>query len=374
MAKKKSSRTRSRKKKRGGLITMLWLAITSLFGGGVGGYYNPHWPVVGPMLQNFRTQLATEGSEKIREALHLPQQAGGTAPSAVGTAPVSSGGQAQFASATRPADKLLLASFNIQVFGTSKMAKPDVMSIIVHIIKQFDLVAIQEVRAQDDTILPQLVAMLNADGSRYHFVIGPRQGRTVSTEQYAFVYDTNRVEYDPQSIGVMGDPQDLLHREPFVTRFRARTSAPDRAFSFWLVNIHTDPDEVPTEVDALADAFTAMQSANPSEDDVILLGDLNASAAQMGRLGQIPGIHCIVGSQYMTNTRRSKAYDNIIVHAPSTGEFTGRWGVYNFQTQYRLSQEQALKISDHFPVWAEFHIWEAPQRGLVADRNPRQPR
>ncbi len=374
MAKKKSGQTRTKKKKRGGMITMIWLAVTSLFGGGVGGYYNPHWPVVGPMLQNLRTQLTAEGAEKLREALDLPPNPAGMPPATVGTPPQAAGAQAQFASAARPADKLLMASFNIQVFGTSKMGKADVMSVIVHIIKQFDLVAIQEVRAQDDTILPRLVAMLNADGSRYNFLIGPRLGRTVSTEQYAFIYDTNRVEYDPGAVGTMGDPRDLLHRPPFVTRFRARTSAPDRAFSFWLVNIHTDPDEVPTEVDALADAFVAMQSANPAEDDVILLGDLNASAAQMGRLGKIPGIHCIVGSQYMTNTRQSKAYDNIIVHAPSTGEFTGRWGVYNFQTQYGLSLEQALTISDHFPVWAEFHIWEAPKSGLVADGNPNQPR
>ncbi len=131
---------------------------------------------------------------------------------------------------------------------------------------------------------------MNTDGSRYDYLIGPRIGRSVSTEQYAFVFDTNRIEHDPTSVGTIGDPSDLLHREPFAARFRPRTSMPDKAFSFWLINIHTDPDEIKTEVPALADVFQVMQTARPDEDDVILLGDLNADSSQMGRLGQVLGI------------------------------------------------------------------------------------
>ena len=175
------------------------------------------------------------------------------------------------------------------------------------------------------------MAMLNADGSRYDFLIGPRLGRTVSTEQYAFIYDTNRIEHDPSSVGTMGDPTDLLHREPLVARFRPRTNFPEKAFTFWLVDTHTDPDDVPHEVAALADAFQVMRTARPDEDDVILLGDLNANEFQLGPFGRIPGISWVVGGGVTTNTRQTQAYDNIIFHGPSTTEFTGRWGVFNFQ-------------------------------------------
>ena len=195
-------------------------------------------------------------------------------------------------------------------------------------------VAIQEVRAKEDDILPQLVAAVNADGSRFTYLIGPRLGRTVSTEQYAFVFDTNRIETHPSAQGTIQDPNDLMHREPFVGRFRTRTDQPDRAFTFWLVNAHTDPDEVPQEVDALADAFQLMQRARPDEDDVILLGDLNASETQLGRLGQIPGIHWAIRG-VMTNTRKTKAYDNIILHAGATQEYTGRWGVLDLEAHLR---------------------------------------
>jgi endonuclease/exonuclease/phosphatase family metal-dependent hydrolase len=265
----------------------------------------------------------------------------------------------------RPVDRIRIATFNIQVFGESKMSKPDVVQVLASICRQFDIVAIQEVRAKSDDILPRFVDAINADGSQYTFLIGPRIGRTVSTEQYAFVYDTTRIEHDPSIFGTMPDPGDLLHREPLVARFRPRTAAPQSAFTFWLVNIHTDPDEVPEEVDALADAFLAMQSARSDEDDVILLGDLNASGAQLGRLGQIPGIYWVVNNA-MTNTRKTKAYDNIVLHSQTTREYTGTWGVFDIESAFGISREDALKVSDHLPVWAEFSIWEAPGQSNFA--------
>ena len=97
---------------------------------------------------------------------------------------------------------------------------------------------------------------------------------------------------------------------------RGRIS-PIAAFTFWLVNTHTDPDEVPEEVAALADVFQIMQRAKPDEDDVILLGDLNASETQLGPLGQIPGITWAVRG-VMTNTRQNKMYDNLLFHSQAT--------------------------------------------------------
>lgn len=343
----------ARKKSRFSLLP--WIAVTVVSSGGLGGYLKPDTPVIGPLVNSV---LGGKGAESIGEGdlsnaislLSSAKDRGGQTP--------GQSMSAQSMSAQRPRDRLLIASFNIQVLGKSKMSKPGVVEVLAQTIRQFDLVAIQEVRAKEDDILPKLVAAVNADGSQYNFLIGPRIGRTVSTEQYAYVFDTTRVEIEQSSYGTIEDPSDLLHREPFVARFRARTQSPSYAFTFWLVNIHTDPDEVPQEVDALADIFQIMQSARPDEDDVILLGDLNASEKQLGRLGKIPGVVAVVNGT-MTNTRRTKAYDNIILHAPSTSEFTGRWGVYDLESTFGLSREDALKVSDHLPVWAEFGVWEA---------------
>jgi|GEM_PF-269522 len=260
----------------------------------------------------------------------------------------------------KPADAITIGSFNIQVFGESKIAKPQVVDVLVRVVRGFDVVAIQEVRAKSDGVIPQFISAINADGSRYQYVIGPRLGRTSSKEQYVFIYDTTRIELDPSSVGTSPNPGDRLHRPPLHARFRTRANPPEAGFSFWLVDTHTDPDEVKQEVDALAQVFMEMKALRPDEDDVILLGDLNASPQQFGRIRQIPGIGWAV-SGVPTNTRRNKTYDNIIFDQAATAEYTGRWGVLDLQNTFGLSLDKALEVSDHNPVWATFRPWEARQ-------------
>jgi deoxyribonuclease-1-like protein len=266
--------------------------------------------------------------------------------------------------APKPWDAVLIASFNIQVFGESKLAKPNVVEILARVVRKFDIVAIQEVRAKSDDIIPRFIQAVNADGSRYHYVIGPREGRTSSKEQYVFVYDTTRVEVDPASLGTIPDPSDRLHRPPMVARFRTRITPPQAAFSFWLVNTHTDPDEVPQELAALTDVFLAMQRARPDEDDVIMLGDLNAGPPQFGSFQRIPGVGWAVAGT-TTNTRRTKTYDNLVFAWPQTAEYLGAWGVLDLQTAFGLPLDNALEVSDHNPVWAAF--------SPVEIRGPQQP-
>jgi endonuclease/exonuclease/phosphatase family metal-dependent hydrolase len=268
----------------------------------------------------------------------------------------------------RQSDTIRVASWNIQVFGESKLQNPAVMEVIVRVLRNFDVVAIQEVRAQSQTVLPQLVTLLNSDGkSHYDYVIGPRLGRSDSKEQYAYVFDLASIEVDRNQLYTIDDPDDLLHREPLVGWFRARGAPPQQAFTFSLVNIHTDPDEVDRELDVLDDVFLAVQGDARREDDVILLGDLNVNDKHLGQLGQLSGIAWLV-SNTPTNTRRQAQYDNVIFQRVATPEFTGRGGVYDFLREFNLSLEQALQVSDHLPIWAEFSVYEGGRAGPLAAR------
>jgi endonuclease/exonuclease/phosphatase family metal-dependent hydrolase len=281
----------------------------------------------------------------------------------VALAPAARAQVAGMGPAPKPAGAILVASFNIQVFGESKMAKRHVVEVLARVVRQFDIVAIQEVRAKSDEIIPSFVRAVNADGSRYHWVIGPRQGRTVSKEQYAFIYDTTRIEVDPASVGIVPDPQNKLHRPPMHARFRTKITPAEMAFTFWLVDIHTDPDEVPQELDALAGVFQAMQAARPDEDDVILLGDLNAGPPEFKAFQRIPGVTWAIAGT-TTNTRRSKTYDNLVFTRPATSEYLGGWGVVDLQTTFGLPLEAALEVSDHNPVWGAFYPAEVRGAGL----------
>ncbi len=265
-------------------------------------------------------------------------------------------------SASGDSETISIASFNIQVLGVSKAGDAQVMDILADIVRRYDVVAVQELRAKDQTVIPRFVELINADGARYDSIVGPRLGRTSSKEQYVYLYNTARIEVDTRSIYTVEDPSDLLHRPPLVARFRVRGPPSEEAFTFTLVNIHTDPDETDIELDALADVFTAVQNNGSGEDDIILLGDLNVDDRHLGRLGELPQIGWAV-SGVPTNTRGSKSYDNLVFSRATTTEYTGTWGVLDFEQEFGLTRDRALDVSDHRPVWATFKIREqAPHR------------
>jgi len=130
----------------------------------------------------------------------------------------------------RSPQTILIASFNIQAFGEKKVTNPKTAQRLATMIGMFDVVAIQEVRATDQTVLPQLLKYINANGARYDYIIGPRLGRTVSKEQYAYIYDSTRLISSPEASYTVDDKADLLHREPLVARFLTRVPQGYRPF------------------------------------------------------------------------------------------------------------------------------------------------
>jgi endonuclease/exonuclease/phosphatase family metal-dependent hydrolase len=267
----------------------------------------------------------------------------------------------------RTSGTIRVASFNIQVFGESKFAKPRVMGILADIVRKFDVVAIQEVRTKSQDLLPRFVELVNSTGRKYDYAIGPRLGRTNSKEQYAFIFDAASIEIDRTALYTITAPDELIHRKPLVGWFRVRGPSPDESFTFTLINVHTDPDEVQHELAALDDIYRAVRDDGRSEDDTILLGDLNTDDAHLGQLGEVSDIAAAI-SGVATNTRGDKLYDNLLFTRTATKEFTGRSGVLDLLRQYNMTVEQALEVSDHLPVWAEFSIYEGGRPGRVAAR------
>lgn len=273
---------------------------------------------------------------------------------------------------SRASNTLLIGSFNMQRLGPDKLANPRVMEYFADIIRRFDVIALQEITSKDQNTVPTLLQYVNAGGARYSYTISPQIGRTRAyLEQYAFVYDTTRVTTRSDASFVMRDEEDLLHREPFVGRFATLTNA-QNPFTFVLINMHTDPDEVNTELDTLARVYVNVAnffySGDYPEDDIILLGDLNADPSRFRSLGQLPNvIPTIVGIP--TNFTRTKTNDNILVNRVNTREFTGRSGALDLQNLYSISQEQAKQISDHQPVWAEFVVQEAAGTQVANQQN-----
>lgn len=272
----------------------------------------------------------------------------------------------QFASTTaqytgsipqRTAGTLLVGSFNMQRLGPTKLGDSWVMERFADIIRRFDLIALQEITSKDQNTLPILLDYVNRQGGRYAFVISPRIGRasTGYYEQYAYIYDTTRIRGGSEFSYVVQDEADYLHREPHVGRFEA--VGVEKPFSFTLVNIHTDPDEIATELNVLADVYRSVRQFEYPEDDVILLGDLNAAPGKLQKLEEIPGLVALIDG-LPTNTRKNRTLDNILVDSQTTREFTGRAGTIDLENMFGVDRDQAERISDHLPIWAEFRISE----------------
>lgn len=258
-----------------------------------------------------------------------------------------------------------IATFNLDSLNQTKARKPHVMDVFARVIREFDVVALQEIQSDSDDLLPRLTDLVNRSNGKYDYAIGPRLGPEGMQEQYAFMFDATSVELDRTELYTVDDRDDLMVREPFVGWFRVRGIPKDEAFTFSLVNVHIDPSRRQLELDVLDNIMFAVRQDGRDEDDVILLGDFCAGCRSMGQLSELSDLGYAV-REMSTKTDGKEAGDNLVFQKTPTVEFTGRSGVLDFLREFNLSMNQALEISDHLPVWAEFSIFEGGDPGRVA--------
>lgn len=260
-----------------------------------------------------------------------------------------------------------IATFSIQDFGKQKAADINVMRVLTNIISQFDVVAVQEIQGGDPVPIEALVNSLRNSGACYNATVSQPIGQGSQAESYAFLWDDTRIQLVPDSAYVVQDTADRMDHEPMVASFETRVGTADgrRPFRFTLINAHASPTKaaaVGNEMDVLDDVYVRVRQYDyetNGEKDCILLGNLNVDAAGLNELGQIPGVQSIAG-ETKTNTFSNARQDHIIIDARMTREYSGRSGVLSMVDQFGLTEEQALQVSDHQPLWGEFSIYEVP--------------
>ncbi|GAB0196341.1 deoxyribonuclease-1-like 2 [Grus japonensis] len=250
---------------------------------------------------------------------------------------------------------LRVGAFNIQAFGDSKMSSEEVAGIIVSVLRRYDMVLVQEVRDSDLSAVTQLMEQLNSvSTSPYDYEISDPLGRDNYKEMYLFIYRTDVVsvvdtyQYE--------DPQDIFSREPFILRVSApRTKAEE----FVLVPLHSAPHDAIAEIDALYDVYLAIVS-KWGTDNIMFLGDFNADCAYVQpsdwsaiRLRTSDVFKWLLPDSADTTVGKSDcAYDRIVVCGAKLKRSVvpNSATVYNFQRAFQLEQEEALAVSDHYPV------------------------
>lgn len=260
-----------------------------------------------------------------------------------------------------PPSTIIIGSFNIQVFGVTKAANPRVMEKLVDIARRFDLLAIQELKADDPSVIEHFIRSINSDGSQFSYEVGPRQGYTISKEQYVYIFDTAKLKIQGKPY-VASDPTGTLHRPPWVASFQCVQADPGAGFSFTLLNLHVDPDVVDSELQSLEQIMPNVMRQHPGEDDFIVMGDFNESANHFRDYHWVQNQFPVIRSNWSTKVRSGRSIDNIVIDGVRTSEYRNQSGVLNFMQQYGITRDEALEISDHYPVWALFSTVETKDR------------
>ncbi|XP_032872956.1 deoxyribonuclease-1-like [Amblyraja radiata] len=254
---------------------------------------------------------------------------------------------------------LRICSFNVQTFGKAKAAKEEVMETLVKIVSRCDICLLMEVRDCQGKVVPQFISLLNRQDRQglYTHVASERLGRSSYKEQYVFVYRSDKVrvlavhQYKAQG-------SHAFHREPTVVLF----SAPNTEVKeFALIPQHTCPGAAEREVDQLYDVAQFVRGLWNTEN-IMILGDLNAGCRYIRSWGRIrlrtqPGFHWLIGDGADTTVCSSTScpYDRIIVHGAAFYRAISPRSakVFDFSRAFGLTEQEALAVSDHFPVEVE---------------------
>jgi endonuclease/exonuclease/phosphatase family metal-dependent hydrolase len=260
-----------------------------------------------------------------------------------------------------------IATVNLGPFDRQKLDTPRVAASLVKIARQFDVLAIQDVRAANQTLLADFVAKIAADGGYYDFVVPPEVGRTPVEQYTAILFDRAAVAVDRTTVYTVEDDKGRIRRPPLVASFQARGPGGNEAFTFTLINVHVDASQSAVELDLLDDAYRAVRDSGRGEDDVIVLGDFNADPRHAGQLAQLPNATWAVNDK-PTTTRGTRLVGNILFDGRASMEFTGRSGTFDLMRELNLTMREAVEVSDHLPVWAEFSIFEGGEAARLASQ------
>ncbi|XP_068578296.1 deoxyribonuclease 1 like 4, tandem duplicate 1 [Cebidichthys violaceus] len=257
-----------------------------------------------------------------------------------------------------------IASFNIQKFGKNKVSDPDVLNILVKIVSRYDIIVILEVVDISGESVQTFLDALNNANRKHHYTlkISSRLGRTRYKEQFMFLYRDDLVDLvgSYQFDDLVAEGGDVFARDPYILRFRCLNTV---LKDLVMIPVHTKPDDSEKELDELYDVFQHVKKKWRT-DNVMILGDFNADGLYVSkremkgiRIRMDENFHWLIADDVDTtaSNRNDHTYDRIVVYGDDMVQAVvpNSAKPFNFQKAYRLSDEQALKVSDHYPVEVE---------------------
>ncbi|CAL8072403.1 unnamed protein product [Calicophoron daubneyi] len=251
-----------------------------------------------------------------------------------------------------------IGSFNIQVFGRKKVKNKAIVSILVEILRRYDLTVIQEIRDAHGKAFNSLCRKLDSYGN-YTAKVSERLGKTNSKEQYGLIYKHEK--FCIRLMETVTHLADSFERPPMYIEIVPKESGVPE-FSMFVV--HIDPDKVFEELEALYDVVQQKQREKKIKN-LIIAGDMNADCGYLQRkrkrilkLRNDAKFKWIIPDGFDTTVSdKNCAYDRIILYGDEIIKAVNLSTVqaYRFDEKLFLSAEKAKAVSDHFPVEFEFN-------------------
>ncbi|WP_168566200.1 exonuclease/endonuclease/phosphatase family protein [Crateriforma spongiae] len=258
---------------------------------------------------------------------------------------------------------LRIASWAMGGFGPTKLRDPMIRKNVIRILRQFDVIAFQQVSSIERDVIPRLIDAVNegqseiSGASRYDFILSNPNSAAAADpllgEQMGFIFDTSRVQADRTQTYTVSDPSGAMSHDPLVAWFRAAEPSPSEAWTFSMVNVRIELTRARDEVALLSGILKAVAEDGRGEDDIVLAGLFQADDAYL--IPSVAGgrLQAVVHSS-PTDVFANHQTSNILVRPSSTSEYLGRGGPLNFLRVYNLSLSEAEAISPHLPVYGEF--------------------
>ncbi|XP_078804277.1 deoxyribonuclease-1 isoform X2 [Oryzias latipes] len=258
-----------------------------------------------------------------------------------------------------------IAAFNMKNFGQKKVSDDKVVGYLVKIMSQYSIVVILEVMDESGEAMKLLLEKLNSSSqnkeSPYGMICSKSLGRDTYKEKYVCFYRTKEVELKDSKQYADDQPgdEDAFAREPFILRFSCPSTA---VTDIVLIPVHTQPVKAEKELDELFDVVQQVRTEWKT-DNIMILGDFNASGPYLSKKRKIklriqqPPFYWLIDDDVDTTTSTSNdnTYDRIVVHGQTLLDAVkpGSAKAFNFQEKFQLTEEEALSISDHYPVEVE---------------------
>ncbi|XP_036066773.1 deoxyribonuclease gamma isoform X3 [Oryzias melastigma] len=230
---------------------------------------------------------------------------------------------------------------------------------------QYSIVVILEVMDKSGKAMKLLLEKLNSTDknkkSPYEMIGSKSLGRDTYKEKYVCFYRKDEVELKGNMQYADDQPgdEDAFAREPFILRFSCPSTAVD---DIVLIPVHTQPVKAEKELDELFDVVQQVRKKWKT-DNIMILGDFNADGRYLSQKEkeeiriQQPPFYWLIDDDVdtTTSTRNDNTYDRIVVYGQTMLDsvIPGSAKAFNFQAEFNLDEEEALSISDHYPVEVE---------------------